>query len=703
MTEPVSYLGQDGIAIVEIGNPPVNALSAPVRRGLIDAIARAGRDPEVRAIVMTASGRTWPAGADIREFDLPPTGPTLAEVCDTIEASAKPVVSALFGTALGGGLEIALAAQVRLAEAGTRLGLPEVTLGILPGAGGTQRLPRLIGAEAALALMLAGKPISAERAEALGIVDAVASEDVTGAAIRLAIAIAGGDAPLPDAEERRRRQSAAAWLDAVAKARAEPSDPHLPAPKKIIDCVEAALLLPEAEGHAFEAEALAELKATPQSKALRHAFLAERRAARQPELKGVAPLPVTHVGVVGGGLMGTGIAMAMLAAGLRVTLVEQSADTLAAALGRIASTHDRAVQKGRLSPEAREAEWDRIAGTTLLAELDSAELIVEAVVEDEKVKSRLFADLGRIAAPQAILATNTSYLDVNRIAESSGRPSSVLGLHFFSPAHVMKLVEIIPAAATDPAVIATGFALAKRLGKHAVRAGVCDGFIGNRILTAYRTAADFLLEDGASPYDIDKAMVAFGFPMGPYQVADMAGLDISWARRKRLAPTRDPAERYVTIGDLLCEIGRLGRKSGRGYYRYDGAEDGGSAKQDPEVLELIAQERERKGIVARPVSAGEIRGRLLAAMVNEGVRLLQEGMARCPSDIDVVMMAGYAYPRWRGGPMMTADEVGLLALRDQLRRFAREDERFWRHGPLWDELIKNGANFASLNRVIDET
>ncbi|PKP73755.1 MAG: 3-hydroxyacyl-CoA dehydrogenase [Alphaproteobacteria bacterium HGW-Alphaproteobacteria-6] len=699
MTEPVETRVADGVATITLDNPPVNALSAGLRAGALAAIERALADPAVAVIVLAAAGRTWPAGADIREFGRPPQAPSLPELCNAIAASPKPVIAALHGTALGGGLELALAARCRLAEAGTRLGLPEVTLGILPGAGGTQRLPRLIGAREALAMMTGGVPVTAARAAEIGLVDRITEGAVLPAAEALARDHAAGRADLPLAPARAAGGADPAdYLAAITEARAalaaRPA-PHLPAPGRIVDCVEAALLLPEDEGMAYERAAFEELVASPEAAALRHAFLAERRAARQPDLAGVSPRKLERVGVVGGGLMGAGIATAMLSGGLTVTLVERDATALAAGLSRIATIHERAVARGQMTAEAREADWGRVHGATEIGALAGTDLVIEAVFEDEAVKIALFADLDRVLRPGAILATNTSYLDINRIAAATARPEDVIGLHFFSPAHVMKLLEIVVADQTAADVTATAFALARRIGKTAVRAGVCDGFIGNRILTAYRTATDFLLEDGASPYQIDRAMVGFGFPLGPYQVLDMAGLEISWARRKRLAPLRDPARRYVAIGDRLCKAGWIGQKAGRGYYRYpEGARQG---VEDPEVLALIAAEREAKGIVPRAVSAAEIRRRALAAMANEGVRILEEGIARCPSDIDLVLLAGYGFPRWRGGPMHSADRAGLLQVRNDLRAFAREEELFWRPADLWDELIRNGRHFADLN------
>lgn len=696
MTELVRVTTADGVTTVTLDNPPVNALGAGLRQGIHAALRKAEADPDVRAVLLQAAGRTWPAGADIREFGLPPAEPLLPELCAAIAAFRKPVIAAMHGTVLGGGLELALVADVRLAEPGTQLGLPEVSLGILPGAGGTQRLPWLIGAGPALGLMLSGLPIGAERAAELGLIDIVTEGAAGPAAETLARSVAAGDVDLAGMFPRQdHRAEATLWLRAVAAARKGLGRGRLPAPPRIIDCVEAALLLPGEEGMAFERAAFEDLVTTPEAAALRHAFLSERRAARQPDLAGAEPRDVNAIGVIGGGLMGSGIATALLASGYRVTLVERDRTALSAGLARVATNQERAVAKGRMNAAAREEAWSRIAGATEMSSLSAMDMVIEAVPEDEDLKAGIFADLGKVTRSGTVLATNTSYLDVNHIAEASGRPEDVIGLHFFSPAQVMKLVEVVVADRTAPDAAAAAFALAKRMGKVAVRAGVCDGFIGNRILTAYRTATDFLLEDGGSPYDIDRAMVDWGFPKGPYEVLDMAGLDISWARRKRLAAARDPARRYVAIGDRLCEMGRLGQKTGKGYYLYEG--DSRRGLEDPEVLGLIVAERQAKGIVPRQVSDAEIQTRVLAAMANEGARILEEGIAARPSDIDVVMMLGYGFPRWRGGPMQAADQAGLLALRNGLQDYAREEEVFWKPAPLWDELIKNGRKFKDMN------
>jgi 3-hydroxyacyl-CoA dehydrogenase len=695
MTQAVRSERAGEVAILVIDNPPVNALGQAVRAGLVAALDAAVADPAVRAIVIRAEGRTFPAGADITEFGRPPVAPLLPEVCNRIEACTLPVIAALHGTALGGGLEIALAAHYRIALATTRLGLPEVTLGILPGAGGTQRTPRLIGAAKTLEMAISGKPVTAAEARASGLVDAVVEDDLPGAAVALALLILEeGRGPRPTRDRRDGMADPAAYEAAVAAARKRHAGDRLPGPRRIVDCVEAALLLPFDQGLRFERSAFEDLAATPEAAGLRHAFFAERHAARMPEAAAKAR-PIDHVGVVGGGLMGAGIAYAALTAGLTVTLLDRDREALAAGLGRIARLQERAVATGRMTEAARAADWARLTGAIEMADLAGCDLAIEAVFEDFDVKADVLRGLDAVLRPGAVLATNTSYLDVDALAAVTGRPADVLGLHFFSPAHVMRLLEIVVGRATAPEVVATGLALGKRLKKVSVRAGVCDGFIGNRILTAYRQAAEFAVEDGAEPAEVDAAMRGFGFPVGPFQVSDMAGLQISWARRKRLAPTRNPAHRYVAVADRLCEAGRFGQSAGRGWYDYpEGAREG---QPSPEVAAVIADERARKGIAARSFTPEALRERCLAAMANEGARILSEGIALRPSDIDAVLLFGYGFPRWEGGPMHWADRYGLLALRTLLRDLVPEAPEFWAPAPNLDAMIKNGRRFADLN------
>ncbi|WP_432448925.1 3-hydroxyacyl-CoA dehydrogenase NAD-binding domain-containing protein [Aliiroseovarius marinus] len=691
----VTFETREGVAVIMINNPPVNALGADVRAGLHAAVKRAQDDTAVGAIVIGAEGRSFPAGADVREFGKPRATPILSQVCDLIEASQKPVIAAIHGTALGGGFEIALACHYRIAQQGTRLGLPEITLGVLPGGGGTQRVPRITGAGPALELMMTGKPVTAERAQALGLIDQIAERNVDKAAFATARnMIAQGTAPRPTRDRAEGLGDPAAFSDAVEHWRAQAAKRPVPAAAKIVDCVERAMLLPFDNGIAFERAAFDECEPGPEATALRHAFFAERRAAKVPELAGATLREVHKIGVVGAGTMGAGIAISCLDAGFPVTLIERDQEGLDRGVARIKTNYDRSIAKGRIDTATGDARMARLTGTTDMAQLADVDLVIEAVFEDEQVKRDVFAQLDAVMRPGAILATNTSYLDINALAATISRPEDVVGYHFFSPAHIMKLLEVVVGDKTDPNVVATGFALAKKLRKVPVRAGVADGFIGNRVLAAYRLAADFMLEDGASPAQIDAAMRAYGFPVGPYQVLDMAGLDISWARRKRLAATRDPNERYVAIGDLICEQGWFGQKAGRGYYVHD--QDNGPI-ENPEVLDIIAAERARKGITPRMFSREEIQSRCLDAMANEGARLLEEGVALRPSDIDVVKIFGYGFPRHKGGPMMAADQRGLLSVMNGLKERSAEEPRFWAPSPLFNELIKNGRRFSDMN------
>ncbi len=687
--------GAGDIAVIVIDHPPVNALGHPVRAGLAAAMHTALSDPAVRAIVIRAEGRTFPAGADIAEFGRPPQAPLLPDLCNAIEASPRPVIAAIHGTALGGGLELALAAHYRVALASAKVGLPEVTLGILPGAGGTQRVPRIAGAQAALDLMIGGRPLTAATARDLGLIDAVADDDLPAAALALArLVLDEGRGVRPTRDRREGMADPAGYEAAVAAARARHAKDRLPAPRKIVDCVEAALLLPFPQGLAFERAAFEELVATPEAAGLRHAFFAERRAARFPEAA-AAPRPVRHVGVVGAGLMGAGIAYAALSAGLQVTLMDRDQPTLARGLERIATLQERAVAQGRTTEAQRQADWARLDGALDAADLAGCDLAIEAVFEDFDVKAGVLRALDAALRPGAVIATNTSYLDIDALAAVTGRPQDVLGLHFFSPAHVMRLLEIVVARQTAPEVTATGLALARRLGKVAVRSGVCDGFIGNRMLTAYRQAAEFAVEDGADPQAVDAAMRAFGFALGPFEVSDLAGLQIGWARRKRLAPTRNPAHRYVAIADRLCEAGRFGQGSGKGWYDYPG----GSRAPVPsaEVAAIIDAERRSKGIAPRAFAADELRFRCLAALANEGARILGEGIAQRPSDVDAVWLFGYGFPRWEGGPMHWADAFGPARLVETLTACLPEAPELWTPAPLLVEIAAAGGTFAARN------
>ncbi len=700
-TLPVTHELRGKVLLVTIENPPVNALGVDVRRGLAAAIEHAEANAAVQAVLIVGAGRNFIAGADIREFGKPPQSPALPDVCNRIEASHKPVIAAIHGAALGGGLEIALAAHYRLAVAGAKLGLPEVQLGLLPGAGGTQRTPRLIGAEAALSLMLSGKHIGAQEALKLGLVDRVgASDDILAEGLAYAQELLAAHAPVRrtrDAQALAERAAAQAAIDA-ARADTAKKSRGLFSPLKIVDCIQAALDQSFEEGQRVERKLFLECLESPQRAGLVHAFFAEREVQKTPEAKSAKPRAIETVGVVGGGTMGAGIAVAVLDAGLPVTMIERDDASLARGRAHVEKVYDGLIAKGRMKPEAKDAILARLSGSTSYDALASVDLVIEAVFEEMGVKQAVFAELDRVCKPGAVLATNTSYLDIDAIAASVKRPQDVIGLHFFSPANIMKLLEVVVPSQVSADVVATAFELAKKLRKVPVRAGVCDGFIGNRILAVYRTAADHMMEDGASPYQIDKAVRDFGYPMGPYQVVDLAGGDIGWATRKRRAATRDPKARYVQIADRLCERGWFGQKTGRGFYLY--AQGARVGTPDPEVESIIGAERERAGIEPRSFSDEEILRRYMAAMINEGANVVHEKIALRPLDVDVTFLYGYGFPRHRGGPMHYADTVGLATVLADIREFAKEDPLFWKPSPLLVELVERGANFASLNTAI---
>jgi 3-hydroxyacyl-CoA dehydrogenase len=692
------------VLLVTIDHAPVNALSADVRRGLLAAIEAADADPAVAAVLIVGAGRNFIAGADIREFGKPPVPPSLPDVCNRIEACTKPVVAAIHGAALGGGLEVALAAHYRIAVDGAKLGLPEVQLGLLPGAGGTQRAPRLIGAAAALDLILSGRHAGAKEALALGLVDRLGnSGDVLAEGLAYTQELLAAHAPV-----RRTRDatalnasdaSRAASRAAVATTRAETAKKSrgLFSPLKIVEAVEAAIEQPFDDGLRLERKLFLQCIDSPQRAGLIHAFFAEREVLKAPETRDAKPRALASLGVVGGGTMGAGIAVAVLDAGLPVTMIERDDASLARGRAHIEKVYDGLVAKGRLSTEKKTELMARWSGSTSYDALTEADLVIEAVFEDLAVKKAVFAELDRVCKAGAVLATNTSYLDIDAIAASISRPADVIGLHFFSPANIMKLLEVVVPKQVSADVVATAFELAKKLRKTPVRAGVCDGFIGNRVLAVYRSAADAMMEDGASPYQIDAAVRAFGFPMGPFQVVDLAGGDIGWATRKRRAATRNPAARYVQIADRLCERGWFGQKTGRGFYLYP--EGSRSGTPDPEVEAIIDAERVRAGITPRNFTDDEIVRRYMAAMINEGANVVHEGIALRPLDVDVTFLYGYGFPRYRGGPMKYADMVGLPKILADIREFAKEDPLFWQASPLLIDLVERGADFASLNRT----
>lgn len=641
-------LERDGdVAVILIDNPPVNAASHAVRAGIVEVLAEANADHAIGAIVLACAGRTFVAGADIREFGQPPRLPLLPHVCEAIEASPKPVVAALHGTALGGGLELALAAHARIASGDAQVGLPEVKLGLVPGAGGTQRLPRLAGVAVAIDMVSSGRRMSADEALTCGVIDRIADTDLLAQAKQVARSLVGqrvrstGEQSVPpfDADEVRAQ---IATVEKKARGQIAPAR----AARLALRAAETGL----DDGLAEERATFVEMLGSSQARALRHIFAAEREAAKIPGLEDAQALDVRTVGIVGAGLMGAGIAVAFLDAGFTLRVVEHSEAAVEVGRRRIEDLYARARSSGRIDTASVEDRLSRLTLSASLQDLTNCDLIVEAVFDDFDTKTKLFADLSAVARPDAILATNTSYLNPDVLAEAVARPERFMGLHFFSPANVMRLVEVVRTGSTSPGTVATGLAVVKRLGKLGVVTGVCEGFIGNRLFTAYRRECDFMLEEGALPHQIDAAMEAFGFPMGPYAVNDMAGLDISWARRKRQASTRDPSERYVVIADRLCEAGRLGRKTGAGYYRYVD----GRREIDPNVTAIVEAASRDKGLTRRTIEPDEITARVSSALVTEGQALLSEGVALRASDIDLVLINGYGYPAWRGGPMFEA-------------------------------------------------
>ncbi len=697
MRARVSYNREGEIAEICLDNPPVNALGVGLRAGIMEALAQFMADDAARIAVIHAAGRTFVAGADIREFGKPPQAPFLPDLVNHLEALEKPVLCVLHGTTLGGGLELAMGAHYRLGLPGVKLGLPETSLGILPGAGGTQRLPRLAGMEAALEIMTSARQVGAQEALSLGVLDALAEEGLAPLEAGRKMAaqlLAEGAGPrrisempapqiAPEALAEIRTQTARRFRGQIAQLTA-------------IDAAVEGAAMPFEAGMKHERALFERLMESPQRAALIHAFFAERKVAQLPELEGITPRATDRIGVIGGGRMGSGIAVSALLAGLDVTLIERDAEAAAAAREGVAATLAESVKRGKLREEARaEILAQRFRAAADYAALSEADVVIEAVFEDMAIKRAVFEALDRHCKPGAVLATNTSYLDIPGIAAVTTRPADVLGLHFFSPAHVMRLLEIVVPEGTAPEVVATGFALGKKLRKVSVRAGVCDGFIGNRILQVYRAAADHMVLAGASPYEVDRAVTEFGFPMGPYAVQDLAGLDIGFMTRQRKAPHRDPREFVPRWGDVMHARGWHGRKTGQGYYSYGPEHPRGAPS--PEVEEIIAAERAERGVQPRSFTPEEIVARYMAAMVNEAARVVGEGIAARPLDVDVTLLHGYGFPRWRGGPMHWADQQGLGEILRQIEGFQSEDAYFWQPAPLLQELVAKGADFARLN------
>ncbi|WP_425073596.1 3-hydroxyacyl-CoA dehydrogenase NAD-binding domain-containing protein [Sagittula sp. S175] len=687
MTDAVRYEREGDVALILIDNPPVNALGHAVRQGLWQAVDRFA-DDDARIAVILGEGKLFLGGADISEFGKTPLEPHLPDVCTHIERCPKPVVAAIHGPALGGGCEVALGAHYRLAMQGARLGFPEVHLGLIPGAGGSQRMPRLTGVGPALDMMPAGGSVSAEQALKIGLVDRVATGDVRAEGLRFAQDLladgAGprqtGALPCPAYDAEAFDAARALW---TKKARGEV------APLVAIDAIEVATKLDYDAGVKEERRLFFSLMETPQRAGMIHAFFNDRKVSKLPELDGIAPRAVDSVGVIGGGTMGAGIATACLLAGLPVTLVERDEASADKARATIAGYLSAAVKRGKLADAA--PVLARLKTVTNYAELGPVDLAIEAVFEDMGVKKDVFARLDAVMKPGAILATNTSYLDVTEIAAATSRPSDVIGLHFFSPAHVMKLLEVVVPDTTAPDVTATAFALAKRLKKTAVKAGVCDGFIGNRILATYRGAADRMILDGASPWEIDAAIKAFGLPMGPFEMGDLAGLDIGYMTRQRKAATRDPRDVVPTWADEMYHEGWLGQKTGRGYYTY------ADRKGTPNEAILPMIDAARGDRPQRTFTPEDIQRFYMAAMVHEAAKVVGEGIAARPLDVDVTLLYGYGFPRWRGGPLHWADSVGLPALLADIQSWAETDRYFWQPAPLLQQLVAEGRSFSDLN------
>jgi 3-hydroxyacyl-CoA dehydrogenase len=691
------YAVRDGIAVVTLDNPPVNGLGHALRTAIVAALDRANADDAVVAIVLTGAGRLFSAGADIREFGTPKSTaePTLRSVIAAVENSAKPVIASIGGAAMGGGLELALGCHLRVAIASAPIALPEVKLGLLPGAGGTQRLPRLVDMEIAIRMVVDGSTRTAAELAQQRLFDAVVPDDALAASLRLAGRVVDEARPrtrvrdlaVPSAGAEallgRKRETLVAMAD------------RYPAPLACVDALAAAVTMPFDEGLAVEREHFVRLMQSPTSRALRHAFFAERTASRIEGLpEGTRSRAVESVAIVGAGTMGTGIALAFLAARIPVTLLETSQQALDKGTAAVRANVEGAVAKGKLTPDEAQQRLGALHPTLAYEQVANADLVVEAVFEDMGVKEKVLAALDAFAKPGAVLATNTSTLDVDRLAAATRRPHDVAGMHFFSPANVMQLVEVVRGAATAPDVLATLVSVSRRLGKVAVVSRVCDGFIGNRMIEHYLRQAMFLVDEGAAPTQVDVALERFGMAMGPFRMSDLAGLDVGWRIRQRRYVER-PHMRYSRVADRLCERGRFGQKTGAGWYRYEpGRRD---ALADPAAVALIAEYRKEIGVAPRTIDDAEIVDRCVLALVNEGARVLEDGIAQRASDIDVVYLTGYGFPRFRGGPMYYADRRGLIEVEARMLDLARApdaDVAFWTPAPLLARLAGAGKTFT---------
>lgn len=698
----VSYTLEHEIGVIRLNNPPVNALSLGLRQGLQDAVNRAQHDGS-KALVLLCAGRTFIAGADITEFGKPPQEPSLPAVIATLENSGKPIVAAIHGTALGGGFEVALGCHYRIALSSAKIGLPEVKLGLLPGAGGTQRTPRLAGVQAALEIMTTGNPLSAQQAHAVQlldeVVDEIADEDLPGAAVAFARRLLAQNAPL-----RRVRDitidpaSVPKTLFEDFRKRLDYSARGQIAPHNIVACVEAAVQLPMDLGLAKERDLFTECLRSPQSAAMQHLFFAEREAGKVKGLPADTPTrTIRSVGIIGGGTMGGGIAMSFANAGFAVTLLEMNDEALTRGLTMIEKNYAISAQKGKLSDVQMERCLGHIKGTVDYADLTHADLVIEAVFEHLDIKKDVFAKLDAVCQPGAILATNTSYQDVDQIAAATRRPEDVIGLHFFSPANVMKLLEIVRGDKTADDVISTAMSLAKAIHKVPVLARVCYGFIGNRMLQPYFREAQLCLIEGASPEHIDRVMEDFGMAMGPIAVSDLAGIDIGYKARQGLRPEQVGPAKTHCVADRLVALGRLGQKTGAGFYRYDPHTR--ARQSDPLVMEIVQEQADVQGIVRRRISDQELLNRMTFALINEGAKVLEEGIAQRPGDIDVAYVYGYGFPVSRGGPMHYADSIGLKHIYDTLCHYREQfGPEFWQPSALLKQLADSGKTFAQWAR-----
>ena len=683
-------------AVVTLDNPPVNGLGLGLRRAIIASIDRANADSAVRAIVLIGSDRAFSGGADVKEFGTPKSSqePNLLTVIRTVETSSKPVVAAIAGACMGGGLELALGCHFRVAKPDAQIALPEVKLGILPGAGGTQRLPRVVGLETALNMIVSGNPVPAAKLKDTALFDAIVDGDLLPGAVEFARLVVAEQRPLKRVRDIAIKEPGGEAFLQFARNTVAAQAKFFPAPLKCVEAVAAAHAKPFDEGMKFERETFLWLMNTPESRALRHAFIGERAAAKIPDVPADTPTrSIERVAVIGAGTMGGGIAMNFLNAGIPVVLLEMKQEALERGVATIRKNYENTVKKGKLSTEKMEQRMALLTPSLSYDEIAECDLVIEAVFEDIGVKEQVFGKLDQVMKQGAILASNTSTLDMNRIASFTKRPQDVVGLHFFSPANVMRLLEVVRAEQTGKDVLATVMQLAKKIKKVAVVSGVCDGFIGNRMLKFYRNQANELLEEGASPQQIDRALEKWGMAMGPFRMGDLAGLDIGWSIRKRLYAENPDMKRSV-VADQLCELGRFGQKTGKGWYRYEAGKR--DALPDAQVEEIIAAARKSAGITPRQVSDEEIVERCMFALVNEGARILEEGISARASDIDMVYLTGYGFPAHRGGPMLYAEIVGLGKVVEKMREFAAQpggDATFWKPADSLVRLADAGESF----------